>query len=164
MNARCGVLAFTIVTLNSIFALAYPGVGDKVTWSGNLKNPEGVTSEVQIIKEVVAFNNDTKVWTVKINTKVGSEASTETIETADLFTPAKYSELLTHCKQNGGTLETLETNPGKYKTCKITTTENGVVIEKWWGDIPFGIVSKATRAPTGIKPIDSPLRVAVQGL
>ncbi len=163
MTVRSGSI-FTFVMLASTLVHAYPSIGDKVTWSGDFINTAGVISEIQIIKEVVAYNQDTKIWTVKINTKVGTESSTETIETGDLFTPAKYSELLTHCKKNGGVLETLETNPGKYKTCKTTTTENGVVIEKWWGDIPFGIVSKATRAPTGMKPVDSPLRVAVQGL
>ncbi|WP_413293539.1 hypothetical protein ACLSU7_00380 [Bdellovibrio sp. HCB185ZH] len=164
MNARSRVFAFTFVTLGSLQAMAYPSVGDKVTWSGDFKTAEGVASEVQIIKEVVAYNKDTKVWTVKINTRVGQETSTQTIETADLYTPAKYSAMLTQCKDKGGVLETLETNPGKYKTCKITTTENGVVIEKWWGDIPFGIVSKATRAPTGVNGNDSPLNVATRGL
>lgn len=155
---------FTFVTLSSAFVHAYPNIGDKVTWSGEFKTADGGNSEVHITKEVVGFNSDSKIWKVKIETKVGKESLTETIETADLFTPQKYTQVLKDCEAQGGVIETLETNPGKYKTCKLSTTEDGIVIEKWWGDIPFGIVSKATRAPTGLANSESPLKVATRGL
>ncbi|UYL07736.1 hypothetical protein B9G69_011830 [Bdellovibrio sp. SKB1291214] len=163
MTARIAFV-FTFVTLASAFVHAYPSIGDKVTWSGEFKTAEGENSEIHITKEVVGFNSTNKIWKVKIDTKVGQESSSETIETADLFTPEKYHQVLKECESHGGVIETLETSPGKYKTCKMSTTENGIVIEKWWGDIPFGIVSKATRAPTGIANNDSPLKVATQGL
>jgi hypothetical protein len=166
MTARIVRFAFifTFVTLGSAFVHAYPNIGDKVTWSGDFKTADGNNSEVHITKEVVGFNSKSKIWKVKIDTTVGTESLSETIETADLFTPEKYKQVLKECEAHGGVIETMETSPGKYKTCKISTTEDGIVIEKWWGDIPFGIVSKATRAPTGIVNNDSPLKVATRGL
>ncbi|WP_413557427.1 hypothetical protein [Bdellovibrio sp. HCB209] len=165
MTARSGVFLFTFVTLTSLFAKAYPSIGDKVTWSGDFKNAEGKSSEIHITKEVIAFEKSTKTWKVKINTKIGDETLAETIETADLFSPDKYKETLASCEKNGGVIETLETNPGKYKTCKISITNaDGVIIEKWWGDIPFGIVSKATKVPPTVANSEAALRVAAQGL
>ncbi|WP_413581858.1 hypothetical protein [Bdellovibrio sp. HCB288] len=166
MTARSGVFAFTFVMLSGFAAMAYPNVGDKVTWSGNFKDTQGVTTEIHITKEVVGFNSDTKQWKVKKHTKVGKEDATETIEVADLYNPEKYKEVLENCEKQGGVIETLETNPGKYKTCKISTTDSsGVVIEKWWGDIPFGIVSKSTRGPSGeLTAGELPLMFATLGL
>lgn len=165
MTARSGAILFTFVTLASLFANAYPDIGDKVTWSGDFKTADGKTSEIRITKEVVGFEKSSKIWKVKIDTKLGEEILTETIESADLFSPAKYKELLASCEKNGGVIETLKTNPGNYKTCKISTTnEDGIVIEKWWGDIPFGVVSKATKVPTNVANSESALRVATKGL
>ncbi|WP_413584507.1 hypothetical protein [Bdellovibrio sp. HCB274] len=164
--ARSGVIVFTFVMVSGLTALAYPNIGDKVTWSGTFKDTQGKTTEIQITKEVVGFNSDNKHWKVKKHTKVGDESASETIETLDLFTPEKYKQVLENCEKQGGVIETLETNPGKYKTCKTSTTDtSGVVIEKWWGDIPFGIVSKSTRGPSGeLTAGELPLMFATLGL
>ncbi|MEK2688377.1 hypothetical protein [Bdellovibrio sp. GT3] len=160
MTTRTAYL-FTFVIFYSAIVQAYPNIGDKVTWSGNIKTATGNTSEVQITKEVIGFNSSSKLWKVKVHTKLGSESLSETIESADLFTPEKYKETLANCQKNGGTIETLQTTPGKYETCKLSTTnEDGTIIENWWGDIPFGIVSKETRVPATITNSEAALRVA----
>ncbi|WP_413574842.1 hypothetical protein ACLVWU_11445 [Bdellovibrio sp. HCB290] len=166
MTSRSGVYVFTFVMFTALGAGAYPSIGDKVTWSGTFKDTQGKTSEIKITKEVISFNSDSKQWKVKKDTKVGDETVTETLETADLFTPDKFKEVLKTCVQQGGVIETLETNPGKYETCKTSTTDaRGVIIEKWWGDIPFGIVSKSTRGPSGeLTAEELPLMFATLGL
>ncbi|MGE5084786.1 MAG: hypothetical protein ACM3MG_00695 [Bacillota bacterium] len=151
--------------LASSQAFAYPSVGDKVTWSGTLKNPLGESSEVLITKEVIDFNQDTKHWKIKIQTHIGKESSEEIVDVADLFTHERYENILKNCESQGGVIEEVITNPGKYKTCKTRTiTEDGILVEKWMGDIPFGVVSKSTQEQAGVASSKSPVRNILRDL
>lgn len=77
---------------------------------------------------------------------MGAETITETQEVSELFSPDTYKKLMGSCETQGGVLEKVTTPAGTYDTCKTTIKEpNGRIIEKWWGDIPFGVVSKNTR-------------------
>lgn len=144
-------------------AFCYPAIGDKVTWSGTMKNALGESSDVQITKEVIDFNYKSKLWKVKVHTQIGENSSDEILDIAELFTPERYQEVLKNCELRGGVIEEVSTNPGKYKTCKTRTiTDDGVTIEKWIGDLPFGVVSKTTQDQTGIA--QSPVRGVLRDL
>lgn len=136
------IFAFLILTS---LAQAYPHIGDKVQWTGSLQLKTGTIAPVHITKEVVGFNGTSKKWRVKYVAAVGDKITTEFIETADLYTPDKHKKTISACTDQGGVLEDVSTSIGKYRTCKLTTKlSSGMVIDKWWGDIPFGIVVRNT--------------------
>lgn len=133
------------VFLISSVVHAYPHIGDKVQWDGNIKIKTGDITPVRISKEVVSFDEKSKKWTVKYVATVGEKVTTEFIETDELYSPAKHKQMISSCKENGGSLEQLTAPAGNYETCKITTkTADGSIVERWWGDIPFGIVGRNT--------------------
>ncbi|MGZ3770562.1 MAG: hypothetical protein ACXVCP_13325 [Bdellovibrio sp.] len=144
----------TLLFLVGSLAPAYPNVGDKVKWEGMISLVDGTQTSVKIVKEVQKYNAETKKWTVKFETTFGKEStSIQTTEVDDLFNPDKYKDILSNCTSKGGTIEQFTAPAGTYETCKMTTvTEDGVVVEKWWGNIPFGIVSKATKDTRNTKP------------
>jgi hypothetical protein len=152
------------ILLLSASAHAYPTIGDKVTWSGTVNNTTG-SSEITITKEIIAFDKDSKKWKVKTDTKIGENSTSETVEMAELFTPDRFKDIIKNCEEKGGVIEQITTHPGKYKTCKMTTvSNNGVLIEKWWGDIPFGVVSRNTKDQNGVAQSESPIQSLVTDL
>lgn len=131
---------------------AYPDIGDKVKWEGSINLIDGSTTPIQITKEVLKYNQSTKKWTIKYQATVGNNTSTETNEVDELFSPDKYKEIISNCTTKGGVLQKFKAPAGTYETCKITTINSeGVQVEKWWGDIPFGVVSKATKDTRDLK-------------
>ncbi len=155
MKYAVGLLLFLCVTQS----LAYPGVGDKVQWTGIIRLLDGSSTPVHISKEVSAFNTQTQMWTIKLETTLGEKKSSKVIEVAELYTPDKFQSLLSECTSKGGSREKITAPAGTYDTCKITeTTPEGLIVEKWWGDIPFGVVSKSTKDFTtkvDLKDLDS---------
>ncbi|WP_415063926.1 hypothetical protein [Bdellovibrio sp.] len=155
MKYAVGLLIFLCVTQG----LAYPGVGDKVQWTGTIRLLDGSNTPVHISKEVSAFNARTHMWTIKLETTLGEKKSSKVMEVAELYTPEKFKTLIAGCLSQGGVLEKITAPAGTYETCKITeTTPEGLVVEKWWGDIPFGVVSKSTKDFTtkvDLKDLDS---------
>lgn len=144
---------FALLLSGAVFA--YPNIGDKVQWTGVVSQPNGGSTEVKISKEVISFDKKTSKWTVKYEATMGAETTTKLIEEEDLFSPKRYKEIIAQCTSQGGVLEKVKAPAGTYETCKITTTTSeGTLVEKWWGNIPFGVVSKNTRAPNagGTKP------------
>lgn len=136
---------FSFMLLFSLESYSYPEVGDKVRWTGSVNTQGGQTS-VNITKEVVSYNKDTKKWIVRYEVIMGEEKITKLLEVDELYSPERYKEILSHCSSQGGTLEKITAPAGTYETCKIsTTTADGILIEKWWGNIPFGVVGKNTR-------------------
>lgn len=147
--AMCFSALFFLYTSHSF---AYPNVGDKVKWEGSINLVDGSTTPIQITKEVLKYNSETKKWTVRYQATVGNDTSTEINEVDELFSPAKYKEVISTCTSKGGELQMFTAPAGTYETCKmITTNSEGVVVEKWWGDIPFGVVSKATKDARDVK-------------
>nr|WP_295902440.1 hypothetical protein [uncultured Bdellovibrio sp.] len=140
------LFTFFFATLLAGTAFAYPNVGDKVQWTGTVKQPDGSLMEVKIIKEVTSFNKKENKWTVKYEATMGSETSTQLIQVDNLYSPDRYKEMMANCMLQGGTVEKISTPAGNYDTCKMTTVaSDGSTVEKWWGNIPFGVVSKSTR-------------------
>lgn len=151
--------------LFAINTFAYPDIGDKVKWEGSMNLIDGSTTPIQIEKEVLKYDQATKKWTIKYQATVGKETTTEFTEVEDLFSPEKYKEIISQCSSKGGVLQSFTAPAGTYETCKITTTNSdGVVIEKWWGNIPFGIVSKATKDSRNIKVNKPDLRSVIADL
>ncbi|AHZ84848.1 hypothetical protein AB1A81_10615 [Bdellovibrio bacteriovorus] len=158
-------LLATFTTVFASAALAYPNVGDKVSWTGTLSTVNGETNAVKITKEVIGHDEKKNSWKIKIEAVVGTDTSSETIEISDLYSPEKYKALIADCEKNGGTLEKLSAPAGTYDTCKMSMTmADGTLVERWWGDIPFGVVSKNTR-DSGKMPISKPdLNSIIAGL
>ncbi|XGC79595.1 hypothetical protein ACES2L_09680 [Bdellovibrio bacteriovorus] len=128
------------------YAGAYPNVGDKVTWNGTMNMVDGTKEEIKITKEVLAFNKETRKWTVKYDADIGKDRTSKISEVEDLYSPEKYKEILASCVQKGGILEDITTSVGMYKTCKLTSIgSDGSIVEKWWGNLPFGVVSRKTQ-------------------
>lgn len=153
MRNRFFIIATATLLLS--FAHAYPRIGDKVQWTGLLQLKSGDTSPVQITKEVVNFDETTKKWRVKYVAHVGDKITTEFIETDELYSPEKHKKMISGCHDQGGKLEDVATSIGKYQTCKITTqTARGMTVDKWWGDIPFGVVSRNTRESAEVETPD----------
>lgn len=143
---------FFMTFLISAVAFAYPNVGDKVQWTGSVSRADGNYVPVKIIKEVTAFDKNSAKWTVKYETTIGQETTTKMLEVDSLFSPDRYKEIIAHCEEQGGILEKVAAPAGTYETCKITTTTSeGISIERWWGNIPFGVVGKNTRSPQDTK-------------
>lgn len=146
----CFLVCAILLADNNSFA--YPSIGDKVKWEGSINLLDGTVTPVQIVKEVLNYNSENKKWTVKYQATLGSETSTETTEVDSLYTPADFKTLLDQCTSKGGVLEKFTAPAGTYETCKmVSTNSDGVTVEKWWGNIPFGIVSKSTKDPRNNK-------------
>lgn len=125
---------------------AYPNVGDRVQWTGTINLSDGSQTPVHIIKEVIGYSEKTRRWTIQYNTKIGDHTLSRLAEEENLHSPAQFKTILATCTTQGGKIENLKTDVGTYQTCKLsTTTPEGIVEEKWWGDIPFGVVSKSTK-------------------
>ncbi len=140
------LLIFFSLFLFSCLSEAYPSVGDKVKWTGSVNTLEGGVTPVIITKEVVKFNSASKKWTVKYEAAMGEDRTSKLIEVEELYSPTKFKEILAKCEAEGGLREKVTAPAGTYETCKMTvTTEDGVRVEKWWGDIPFGVVGKNTQ-------------------
>lgn len=136
--------AFLILLSSQCYA--YPSVGDKVTWNGTVNMVDGTKEEIQITKEVLKFDVQSKKWTVKYEAKVGNDRTSNISEVEELYSPKRYAEILEKCESNGGVREDISTNVGTYKTCKQTSIgADGSIVEKWWGNMPFGVVSKKTQ-------------------
>ena len=154
--------ATSFITLQ---AFAYPNIGDKVTWSGEFQKVDGTSYKIQITKEVVAFNDKDKIWKVKVEAQLGDQKTADTFETKDLYSPQQYQNLISHCAEQGGHVEELKLNLGTFKTCRLTnTTPEGVLVEKWWGDMPFGVISKTTRDLRGLALQNPDIRTVLVGL
>ncbi len=160
-----GISIAALFLLSSTQALAYPSVGDKVTWSGEFQRVDGTSYNIQITKEVIAFNKKENTWKVKVDAVMGSEKSSDTFESKDLYSPDQYQNLLSDCTNKGGSIEDLKLSIGTYKTCKLsTTTEDGTLVEKWWGDIPFGVISKTTKDSGQVAKQNPELKAVLIGL
>ncbi len=139
-------ILMTLTVLASLSAGAYPEVGDTVQWKGEVKSLNGSSMPLTIKKEITGYDSGNKLWQIKTLTKVGSKETTETKHIADVFTQDRYKEIMRTCVEKGGRLEKITTNTGTYETCRSTlTTTDGVQIVQWWGDLPFGIVTKNTK-------------------
>lgn len=146
-------------------AMGYPAIGDKVTWSGELQQSDGFIHKVQITKEVLAFDKDKKLWTIKVEALLGTQKTSEVFEIENLYSPEQYKDLMSKCVSKQGILEELHLDVGTYKTCKLSsTTPGGTRVEKWWGDLPFGIVSKTTLERESIDHHAPDIRTVLIGL
>ncbi|WII71657.1 hypothetical protein QJS83_14405 [Bdellovibrio sp. 22V] len=144
MFSRMMIFSFSILFGSTV--LAYPNVGDKVSWTGSINQADGTVVPVKITKEVIDYNKSTKKWSVKYEATMGKETSTQLLDVDNLYSKERYKEIISKCESQGGKIEVITTDPGIYETCKMTiVTPEGVVVEKWWGNIPFGVVSKNTR-------------------
>ncbi|NUN05539.1 MAG: hypothetical protein HUU57_07240 [Bdellovibrio sp.] len=129
---------------------AYPNVGDRVEWRGVAQIQNQSPQPLVISKEIIAFDPRQSLWSVQYKVTLGAKTESKVLEERDLYTPAHFKKVLATCADQGGILEDLETTVGSYKTCKLTAKlSDGTLVEKWWGDIPFGVVSKNTRSPAG---------------
>lgn len=138
-------LIFTMALSYAFFAPAYPHIGDKVQWKGSFKLRSGDVTPMHIVKEVVGFDEASKKWKVKYVATVGNQVTTEFIETSELYSPEKHKAMISKCQTLGGTIEKVTAPAGVYETCKlISKTPDGMTEEKWWGDIPFGVVGRNT--------------------
>jgi len=146
MILKTGSFLFALLLAGT--AWAYPSVGDRVQWTGSVTQANGTAVPVKITKEVMSFNKDTSRWVVKFEATMGAETTSKTVEEEHLFTRDQFKKILAQCEAQGGKLEKIAAPAGIYETCKtVTTAADGTLVEKWWGDIPFGVVSKSTRAP-----------------
>lgn len=145
------IMCTLFLVLMSHLALAYPAVGDRVEWQGEIINSEGHKQPVTFQKEVIAFNSKESSWSVKHTTLHGDKTiDSKTLEAKSLYTPEKYQALMKACERKGGTIEEIEATTGKYRSCKIVSHKaDGTVVETWWSDLPFGIVERKTHTPLG---------------
>lgn len=163
MKLHAAFIAVLIFLGSSAFA--YPDVGDKVTWSGAFQRVDGTSYNIQITKEVLSFNKDQHSWKVKVDAVLGDQKTSDVVEVKDLYSPDQYKALLGDCAKKGGSIEDLKLNLGTYKTCKLSTvTEDGTRVEKWWGDIPFGVISKTTRDSGKMTAQNPELKAVLVGL
>jgi len=163
MTLKTTLSAF--VLFSSLQAFAYPSVGDKVTWSGEFQRIDGTSYNIQITKEVIGFDKKESSWKVKVDAIMGEEKSSDIFESKDLYSPSQYKALISDCASKGGAIEDLKLNIGTYKTCKLsTTTEDGTLVEKWWGDIPFGFISKTTKDSGQLAKQNPALKAVLVGL
>lgn len=140
------ILLVSLTILMTSATHAYPNVGDKVSWTGTLSTLNGVINPVKITKEVISQDSKKNLWKVRIEATVGKEKTSEVLELKELYSPTNFKSILAECEKNGGTREKLTAPAGTYDTCKMSmTTADGTLVERWWGDIPFGVVSKNTR-------------------
>ncbi|UXR63276.1 hypothetical protein EZJ49_09320 [Bdellovibrio bacteriovorus] len=148
-------LLAAIISLIPLTVVAYPSIGDKVSWTGEI-NRNGETLGVKITKEILSHDKENHLWKIRIDASIGDENNSHIVETPDMYTPEKFKSIIADCVRKGGKLEKLKAPAGTYNTCKMSTTlTDGTLIERWWGDIPFGVVSKSTR-DSGKIPVAKP--------
>ena len=149
------LLSATAISLSALHAEAYPSVGDKVSWMGEI-NRNGESLDVKITKEILSHDEKNNLWKIRIDASIGSENNSHIVETSDMYTPDQFKGIIADCVRKGGKLEKLNAPAGSYNTCKMSTTlADGTLVERWWGDIPFGVVSKSTR-DSGKIPVAKP--------
>lgn len=142
MNVCRNLLALTAL-LASSFAFAYPTIGDKVEWAGTIDKLDGTSIEIKVVKEVLAHDTVTGKWTVQKDVTIGSETTHETKTEDALYSNEQYQKTIATCEANSGKLEEITVPAGTFKSCMLTTVApDGTVDEKWWGDVPFGVVRK----------------------
>lgn len=135
----------TLVFLFTGTVFAYPAVGDRVEWTGTIDKLDGTSTPIKVVKEILSQNSDSKKWTVKKDVTLGDERMTETTEQEAIYSPEQFKKTLETCEASGGKIEETTVPAGTYKTCMlITVSEDGRVDQKWWGDVPFGVVRKNT--------------------
>ena len=133
--------AFVVLSTSSVFA--YPTVGDKVEWTGTIDKLDGTSTEIKVVKEVLSHDTHTGKWTVKKDVTVGSKTSSETKVEDALYSAEQYQKTIDSCEANSGKIEEITVPAGTFKSCMLKTTGmDGTVDEKWWGDVPFGVVRK----------------------
>lgn len=136
-------LLIALISLSTSAAFAYPSVGDKVEWTGTIDRLDGTSSEVKVIKEVLAHDTVTGKWTVKKDVTIDSQTTSETKLEDSLYSSEQYQQTIASCVANAGKLEEITVPAGTFKSCMLTTIgTDGSVDEKWWGDVPFGVVRK----------------------
>lgn len=147
----CFITSTLFIVLLTHLALAYPAVGDRVEWQGEIIDKEGLKQAVTFQKEVVAFDAKNSLWSIKHTSLHGDKViESNTTEVKALFTPEKYQALMKACERKGGSIEEIEATTGKYRSCKIVSHKaDGTVVETWWSDLPFGIVERKTHTPLG---------------
>lgn len=144
-----------LILFFSISVQAYPNIGDKVQWTGTLTQQDGKSLPVRITKEIIQHDEPTNKWKIKYEVSLGLTSATKIIDEELQFNQNTLKEILKTCVEKGGQREEVSTSAGKYQTCRLKEkTPDGFVIEKWWGDIPFGVVGKTTIAPSA-KPLDA---------
>jgi hypothetical protein len=135
-------LFFALVFLPTT-SWAYPTVGDKVEWAGTIETQGGTTTQVKVVKEVLSHDTITGKWTVKKDVTIDSKTTSETKLEDSLYSPEQYQQTIASCEANAGKLEEITVPAGTFKSCMLTTIgTDGTVDEKWWGDVPFGVVRK----------------------
>ncbi len=131
------------IFLAAATAMAYPTVGDKVEWTGTIENSSGTPTQVKVVKEVLSHDTVTGKWTIKKDVTVDSQTTSETKLEDSLYSPEQYQQTIATCEANSGKLEEITVPAGTFKACLLTTvTPDGTVDEKWWGDVPFGVVRR----------------------
>jgi hypothetical protein len=136
-------LLATFIFIPTSYAFAYPAVGDKVEWAGTIDRLDGTSSQVKVVKEVLSHDTVTGKWTIKKDVTINSETTSETKLEDSLYSPEQYQQTIASCEANSGKLEEITVPAGTFKSCMLTTiSTDGSVDEKWWGDVPFGVVRK----------------------
>lgn len=132
------------ILLGATQALAYPMVGDKAEWNGTIVSEDGTSVAVKITKEVTAYNETTKKWTVVEEKTVGDKVETDTDEVRKLFSSDDFAKVIAMCETKGGKLETVTVPAGTYDTCTYMKTDDDdeETTQKWIGDVPFAVVKK----------------------
>ncbi len=159
------IMAFLTLLFAASFADAYPEVGDRVEWVGSIDNQDGKAIQIKVTKEVLSRDEKSKSWSVKKVIQFGDETTEEINDVKNLYAPEQFKQTLESCEKSGGKLEEVTVPAGTYATCKITTvTDEGRVDDRWWGDVPFGLVRKNTtnRNAAANKKLD--LRSVMAGL
>lgn len=147
-----GFIASTLfIVLMTHLAFAYPAVGDRVEWRGEIVTTEGEKQPVTFQKEVIAFDAKNSTWSIKHTSLYGNKVmESKTTEAKILYNPEKYKALMKACQRKGGSIEEIEATTGKYRSCKIVSHKaDGTIVETWWSDLPFGIVERKTHTPLG---------------
>ncbi|MNT63603.1 hypothetical protein D3C72_2014350 [compost metagenome] len=60
-----------------------------------------------------------------------------------MYSPEQYQQTIANCESNSGKIEEITVPAGTFKSCMLTTIgSDGTVDEKWWGDVPYGVVRR----------------------
>ncbi|MNK86841.1 hypothetical protein D3C87_1067620 [compost metagenome] len=142
-TSLCKSLFAAVAFFFTAYAFAYPAVGDKVEWAGSIDRLDGTSTEIKVVKEVLGHDTVTKKWTIKKDVTINSETTSETKLEDSLYSPEQYQQTIANCESNSGKIEEITVPAGTFKSCMLTTIgSDGTVDEKWWGDVPYGVVRR----------------------
>lgn len=136
--------AFALTFLASVSAFAYPAVGDKASFTGSMRTPQGQSVAIAADVGLVKFNKSADTFTRYARIAIGTDVQegNEEVAAADLLSKDLVLQLIQSCASQGGRNETITVPAGSFATCAFPVEDQQATGTLWIADVPFGLAKQ----------------------